>query len=86
MKKKIILKIIAVSILSIFVFFGSIFLLMISVPSSYGATIGVLMGFVLLCLIYACGVPIWFEDYIKDFWKKEEEKKCQEKGVEEKNI
>jgi len=75
LKRKEALKIAAVSLLSIFIFFGSIFLLIISVPSSYGALLGALVGFILICILYGCFVPVWFEDYIKEFWKKEEEKK-----------
>jgi len=80
------LKMLAASLFTIFVSFGTVILTLYYLPNLNGLCIGLLLGFIVFCIVVFICYPIWFKDYIEEFWIKEEEKKCQEKEVEEKEL
>ena len=65
---------------------GAVFLLLLLygafvLQTAYGVLMSMMLGFILLILIFYFCYPIWFKDYIEEFWKKREEKLNEEKEI-----
>jgi len=82
MDRRTAIKLTLATILNIGLFFLICFASFIYTNTLYGAVIGSLVGFIVMCLIIAYVYPIFFKDYIELFWQNEERKKCLEKEVE----
>jgi len=41
--------------------------------TEYSLVLGIILGLVLTCVIINFGYPVWFRDYIDEYWKKQEE-------------
>jgi len=76
MKKKDGLKLVGATGLCGLVMVASLFLGLL-LSTTYGMVMSLLLGFVLICLIIVFGYPVWFKDYIEEFWRKEEEKNAE---------
>jgi len=74
MEGKTMLKLVASIILVNVAFFGPIFLFMWLCPNYIGAIAGTCLGIALSVEIVRECYPVWFKDYIEDFWRREEEK------------
>ena len=77
MRDKLVL--IAISIVLTGVFLLGIVLTGVFFDSPFATFMGVMASFFITCLIMAYTVPIIFKNYIKEFWKREEEKNEQKK-------
>jgi len=86
---KTLIKVIASSILIPITSFGILILTLFVFPNTLGLCLGVVLGFSFMMLVIAYGYPVWFKDYIEEFWEKkekEEKEKCQEKEEAEEPI
>lgn len=82
MDKKTAIKLIIATVLNVGLFFLVCIISFMYTKTLYGAVIGSLVGFIIMCLIIAYVYPIFLKDYIELFWRNEERKKCQEREVE----
>jgi len=72
------IKLIISSVLVTITAFGLLILTLYIIPNDVGLVLGIILGFAFMCLVIAYGFPVWFKDYIKEFWEKEEAKKNEE--------
>lgn len=73
MKRKDIIKLILSTLLVTLVFGGSL-ALGIYTQSDWGFTLSVIFGLILVFYVIGYCYPIWFEEYIEEYWRKVDEK------------
>jgi len=74
MNKKDGLKLIGTIILLGISFYGPIFISLWLIPTFIGITVGLMVGIGLSVYIMGWCVPIWFKEYIKEYYSKNENK------------
>jgi len=79
MNQKTFVKLIIANILLGLLFIGGIFFSAFITKTETGIILGGLITVILIAFLMAMVYPIVFKDYIEEFWKKQEEKECQEK-------
>jgi len=68
------LKILGSTSLICVIFIAGLIIPAILIGTAYGIVLGVLLSFVIIACIMNFAYPIWFGDYIEEFWAKEEAK------------
>lgn len=71
MKRKDIIKSILGAGLLTVVLMGSVCFGLFVLQTDYGILLSGLFGFILVCLVVWFCYPVWFKDYINEFWKDE---------------
>ena len=74
MNIKTLIKIIVSSIMIPIASFGILILTLFIIPNDMGLLLGIMLGASFMMLVIVYGYPIWFKDYIKEYWEKEEKK------------
>jgi hypothetical protein len=80
MDKKTIFKLILVCLLMAFGSLGIVILILFIESSIMGLLMGGIFAILFILGIISFAIPVWFKDYIEDFWNEEERKKCQKEN------
>jgi len=74
MKKRDLVKLMLVTFLNIGIFLVFIMIGFVQTGTLYGIFLWSLFGFIIAVLVDCYYCPIWFKDYIDEFWEKNENK------------
>lgn len=72
-------KIIGASVLCGCIFLFSLLYGIFILQSEYGIALSFILGLILLCLIVFFCYPVWFKDYIDEYWRRKEADEQKEK-------
>jgi len=66
-----VIKVVLSTMLVIATFWGTIFVTLFFIPTDLGLLLGFLLGLVTAGFILFYFYPIWFKDYIEEYWEKQ---------------
>jgi len=74
MRTKVAIKVLICSIMVPLISLGIIIFSLYLFQSDAGLILGIILAMGFMIAIVAYGYPVWFKDYIKEYWKKQDAK------------